>query len=617
MDTAAVRDFYRERAARHDAAAAALSRRSAAIAQGRLVVFLLALAAGVLAERSGEAWGWLVAAALLTGFALLVARHRRVRAAQREEQALADLNEEGVARCRRAWDALPTRSAAVKAPGHHYADDLDLFGPASLTQLLGPHGSAFGAAVLDEWLLVPAGREELPGRQAAVRELAPQPDWRERLALLARRTQRADVPDINRFLAWAESPPALRGPRLTVLPWVLPVSVWLPLLAGIWVPLPPLWLPGALLTLWVAGTTARAAQRALDAASGRDSLFDDFPQLFAHICSAPFVSPALRARQERLGRDGRAAPARLAALRRIMNYADARFSNIHFLLQLATLWDLHVLRALERWKQEDGALVRDWLRAAAEVEALAAFGTLAHDQPDWCLAELVDPARGARFEAERLAHPLLPDEIRIANDVTLGPPGKFLLVTGSNMSGKSTLLRAVGLNTVLALAGGPCCAHALRLTPTRLGTSIRVQDSLSRGISYFMAELQRLKQVVDAAEATPDGFLFLLDEILHGTNTAERRIAARQVIAHLVGTGAIGAITTHDLDLAGEQLGGSALPVHFTEQFGPDGEGGERMTFDYVLRPGLAPSSNALKLMELVGLRPGESTKGQEPSAKR
>ena len=606
-------DFYRQRAAAHEAAAARLTRRSAAIAQARLLTFVAALAAGILGERTGGGAGWVLAGLGAAAFIALVVWHRRVRASLAEARALAALNLEGVARISRDWAALPLRPATLAAAAHPYADDLDLFGPASLTQLLGPHGSASAAAVLDEWLLAPAPAAGVQERQAATRELATLPEWRERLALLARRTGRVQSADIERFLAWAESPPALRRLALDVLPWVLPATVWLPLLAGIWLPIPPLWLPGALATLWLAGTTARAAYHSLNAAFGRESLFADIPQLFAHITGAPFRSAALRALQQRLGTGPIAAPARLAVLRRIMNLADARYSSIHFALQLGVLWDLHVLRALERWKRDSGNEVRDWLRAAAEVEALAAFGTLAHDQPEWCMPSLEPAATEPRFAAEQLAHPLIPDESRIANDVVLGPPGRFLLVTGSNMSGKSTLLRAVGLNAVMALAGGPCCARSLKLSPLQLGSSIRVQDSLSRGVSYFMAELQRLKQVVDAAEASPGHFLFLLDEILHGTNTGERRIAARRVIAHLVGTGALGAVTTHDLDLLGEALEPLAVPVHFTEQFLTDELGGERMTFDYLLRPGLATSTNALKLMALVGL--DGRTQGRAPGA--
>jgi hypothetical protein len=603
-----VRAWYAERARAHDLAAAASARRSARLAQLRLGVFAAAVLAGLAAERGGGAWAWLGAAAALLVFVVLVARHRRVRTTLAEQQALAALNREGVARVARQWAALPERAAAVTLPATHgYAGDLDLFGPASLTQLLGPHGSASGGAVLDEWLLEPAPAVVAGERHAAVRELAAMAEWRERLALLARRAGHAGGGDIERFLAWAGSPPALGRRALYVLPWLLPALLWIPALAGLLVPLPPLWLPGAVLTLWYAGTSARAAHRAMDAAFGRESLFAAFPELFAHIHGAPFRSAALQQLQARLEGAGRPAHLRIAALRRIMNLADARFSSVHFVLQLAVLWDLHVLRALERWKRENGAAAGDWLRAAGEVEALAVFGTLMHDQPGWCLATFAGDDSRATFTAGQLGHPLIPDDERVANDVTLGPPGSFLLVTGSNMSGKSTLLRAIGLNAVLAQAGAPCCARTLRLAPLRLGSSIRVQDSLARGVSYFMAELERLKQVVDAADANRGRYLYLLDEILHGTNTAERRIAARRVIAHLVDSGAIGAVTTHDLELAtGDELQALAVPVHFTEHFERDDTGTERMSFDYVLRPGLAPSTNALKLMELVGLaRPG------------
>jgi DNA mismatch repair ATPase MutS len=272
-----------------------------------------------------------------------------------------------------------------------------------------------------------------------------------------------------------------------------------------------------------------------------------------------------------------------------------------------------VLFALERWQSISGARVRDWMQALGEAEALSSIATLAHDQPEWPFPELVDDAEPA-FTAEHLGHPLIDDAARVHNDVAVGPPGTFLLITGSNMSGKSTLLRAIGVNAVLAQAGAPVCARRLRMTPLEVYTSIRVQDSLSRGVSYFMAELERLKQIVDAADRVPalrgdagdgggaPGLLFLLDEILHGTNTAERRIAATRVIRHLVETGAIGAVTTHDLTLADQAaLAGAAQLVHFSESF-REHEGAMTMEFDYRLRDGIASSTNALALMRMVGL---------------
>jgi DNA mismatch repair ATPase MutS len=273
-----------------------------------------------------------------------------------------------------------------------------------------------------------------------------------------------------------------------------------------------------------------------------------------------------------------------------------------------SLWDVHVLRSLERWQHAAGTEVRGWLEAVGEFEAIASLATLAHDHPDWTYPQLRADERV--YRATALGHPLLRDDVRVCNDVVVGPPGSFLLVTGSNMSGKSTLLRALGVNAVLAQAGAPVCARELSMPPLDVHTSIRVQDSLARGVSYFMAELERLKQIVDAAdEAARAGDamqLFLLDEILHGTNTAERRIAARRVIRHLVDTGGLGAVTTHDLELAEEPLlAPSAHLVHFRETFREEENEESHLTFDYRLREGLATSTNALILMKLVGL-PGD-----------
>jgi DNA mismatch repair ATPase MutS len=259
---------------------------------------------------------------------------------------------------------------------------------------------------------------------------------------------------------------------------------------------------------------------------------------------------------------------------------------------------------LERWKRQGGKDARRWLTTLGEAETLAALAGLQFDQPTWTLPAITPD--GDAYQATRIGHPLLRDDVRVHNDVTIGPPGTFLLVTGSNMSGKSTLLRAIGVNAVLAQAGGPVCAAALTLPPVELWTSVRVQDSLERGVSFFLAELQRLKLIVDAAtRAREQGgprVLYLLDEILQGTNTVERSIAARRIIAYLVEQGALGAVSTHDLALADDpRLRQAAEAVHFTDTVG-EGPHAPPMSFDYRLRPGVATTTNALRLMRLIGL---------------
>jgi DNA mismatch repair ATPase MutS len=309
---------------------------------------------------------------------------------------------------------------------------------------------------------------------------------------------------------------------------------------------------------------------------------------------------------------GGEAPAVLARLARLSGWSELRRGSpiVHFAVQAVTLWDFHVYFALHRWRARDGRHVRGWIDALGSVDALATLAMIRADEPGWATPR-VDPAIDA-LRATALGHPLLPGDRRVENDVEVGPRGTILLITGSNMSGKSTLLRAIGLNAVLAQAGAPVCATALAMPPGDLQTSIRVQDSLELGLSYFMAALARLKQIVDVALRQGSGqaergvapgraLLYLLDEVLQGTNSVERGIAVRAVVRHLLDARAIGVMTTHDLALAGEDpLDTAARLAHFTEQVHADGT----MTFDYRLRPGLATSTNALRLMQLMGITP-------------
>jgi DNA mismatch repair ATPase MutS len=292
-------------------------------------------------------------------------------------------------------------------------------------------------------------------------------------------------------------------------------------------------------------------------------------------------------------------------LHRLLDLAEVRRSMLYLPIQAFTLWDFHVLLRLERWQVRAGRHARSWISALGEMDALAALSALHFDNPNWAFPDIVAEAEPL-IEATDLGHPLLADDVRVGNDVRIGPPGSFLLITGSNMSGKSTLLRAIGTNVVLARAGAPVCAAALRLPPVILETSMRIHDSLQQGLSHFMAELERLKGVVETArrvEAEGDGsMLYLLDDIFQGTNTVERQIAARKVIDYLLTTGAIGGVTSHDLQLADtEPLKSACDPVHFTERI-EEGSTDTAISFDYKLRPGIATSKNALKLLEIVGL---------------
>jgi DNA mismatch repair ATPase MutS len=283
--------------------------------------------------------------------------------------------------------------------------------------------------------------------------------------------------------------------------------------------------------------------------------------------------------------------------RRKVGWFDLRHNGlVHPFINAVLLWDIHCVLALERWQSYAGGAVRGWFHALGELEALSSLASLAHDEPSFVFADVVDGP--AVFDASELGHPLIDAPQRVPNDVSLPEPGRALLVTGSNMSGKSTLLRAMGLAHVMALAGAPVCASRLRLAHSTLRTSIRVSDSLERGVSHFYAELSKLKAVVDAASGQKP-LVFLLDEILHGTNSRERQIGARWVLSELLRKNAIGAVSTHDLELCRlpDALMLKVKMVHFRESV-HDG----KMTFDYRLRPGPVTEGNAVRLMRLVGL---------------
>lgn len=584
---------------------AALHARWNLVANLRLLAFVMAAGCGIWAVRARALP--LGGAALLAfvGFLVLVRHHARLGAARQRAEAARAVNEEAVWRLRRDWTRLPPRAAADAPPGHPYAHDLDLLGRASLWHLLGTDATPMGAATLRAWLLAPAAPATIRARQAGVAELAGALDLRDALQVQGRLAA-GPSPDPEPFLRWAEGEPWLtRRPALLWMARLLPLAVWATL--ALWltgIVTFPLWLVALFSVEIVWQSFGRRAVRLLTSVTAQEGAFRHYAGSFGVLDGASFAAPVLAALQTDLAAGGHSAYQQMRRLERIARFVIPPSAMAHGVLQRLFLWDFQVLAALGGWQATAGGRTRRWLAALGEVEALAALAGLAHAQPAWAFPAIEEEARA--LDATALGHPLLPDETRVANDVLVGPPGRFLLVTGSNMSGKSTLLRALGVNAVLAGAGGPVCAAALRMPPVDLWTSMRIQDSLAQGVSYYLAELQRLKAIVDAARRDGGGdgriLLYLLDEMLQGTNTAERQIAARRIIGHLVRQGAIGAVSTHDLHLADTPaMAEAARPVHFTEHF-VDGPDGPAMTFDYRLRPGVATSTNALRLMAIIGL---------------
>jgi hypothetical protein len=603
--------YYEQQVAAHTARRDAEAAVSVRISRLRLATVVPAIALLVLAgARTFSPAALTAGLVLLLVFLVLVVWHARVEQRVEWHDALRTVNLHALARIGRAWDRLPP--AEEPPPGiedHPYAQDLDLFGRASLLQWLGPAATAAGARTLQDWVLAPAPASEIANRQRAVAELSAAVEWREHFAAHGRLAERVRRAELEAFLRWAESAGPFTRPtilRLRVAVLAITAAIWVLIaLQAAGVAEAAYWLIPVVAGMILSFVTAIHIHGEFNRALVVDQAFARYADLFAHAVHAPGDAALLGAIRTRLASSGADAPECLRQLNRILGFAQLRAGAaiFHFPIQALTLWDFYVFFALDAWRRRVGSSVRGWMNAVGDLDALSALARVRADNPAWALPEVID----ARIEevkqirASNLGHPLIPDARRVGNDVEVGPPGTVLLITGSNMSGKSTLLRAIGLNAVLAQAGGPVCAAALRVPDLDIETSIRVQDSLEHGLSYFMAALARLKGVLDRARRRDDGriVLYLLDEILQGTNTGERAIAVRGVARHLLEAGAIGVMTTHDLGLAAEEpLNTAGRLAHFTELVDVHGT----MTFDYRLRPGLATSRNALRLMRLIGI---------------
>lgn len=570
------------------------SRRSSRTSNARLVCFLAILVVGWLAFGTRDLGiGWI--APPIAAFVGLVVLHDRI--LRREERAgrIRRFYEDGLARLEDRWAGRGDPGDRYRDPHHPYADDLDVFGPGSLFELLATTRTATGSDRLARWLQAPADAPTIRQRQAAIEELRPRLDLRLRMALAG--DESSSTLQQSQLEAWAAAPAA-------ALPaWIRPVAILATsaTLGGL-----ALWIfttagpaPFFLALLIQCGLAIGWRGRVAPILAAADTPVQSLARtaaLLRCIEGERFEAPLLEALASRLETTGHTPSQELEALHRLVDRRDVRANQFFAPFAALLMWGTHVALALERWRARCGPQLPVWVDAAGEIEALCALSTFAYENPDDPFPEIADD--GPVFEGRGLGHPLLPRDRCVRNDLRLGRRPQALVMSGSNMSGKSTMLRTVGCNTILALAGAPVRASALRLTPLAIAASIRIVDSLRDGQSHFMAEITRLRQVVGISQG-PLPALFLLDEILHGTNSHDRRIGAEAVIRGLVERGALGIVTTHDLALteivpASE---GRLENVHFEDHL----EAGA-MHFDYRLRDGVVEKSNALALMRSVGL---------------
>ena len=394
---------------------------------------------------------------------------------------------------------------------------------------------------------------------------------------------------------------------LAALLTVLALASLVLLARGIWPPVVIVLVAGGLLRHWH-GTQIEAV---LHSAGGFARDLSVLSGALARLERERFTSPRLAALHARIESPDAPASADIRRFERLVEAHDWEHNLVFTPIAVLLLWSTHIAWMLEDWRRVHGPQVRGWLDTVGEFEALSSLATYHFEHPADPFPQLL-PGGHASIAADGLGHPLLPVARAVRNDVSLGGATRVLVVSGSNMSGKSTMLRTVGINAVLAFAGAPVRAHRLVLSPFALGATLRIQDSLLEGRSRFYAEITRVRTIVDAARESP--LLFLLDELFHGTNSHDRVVGAAGVLRSLLDRGAIGLVTTHDLALTAiaARLGSQAMNVHFEDRF----DGGD-MQFDYRMKPGPVTRSNAIALMRAVGLEVEEEEEEEEGSGVR
>ena len=502
----------------------------------------------------------------------------------------------GLDRLTNQWAGKRSPGTEFLDPHHPYAADLDLFGRGSVFELLNAAQTQIGRATLARWLLQRAAPDEIRARHQAIDELRPNLNLREELAGLSEDVQSHVHTDT--LTAWANQPILLKpgAARLAAfgLPWVTLLLFVIGRSNGEWRPF-LLSLAAQGLLAWTYQRRVRQVIRTLDSPV-RD--LNWLSGLLDRLEKQRFQTARLGQLQAGWQTEGTSASSAIRRLAKRFEWLDSRQNILFAPVLIFLLWGTQFAFAIEAWRRRFGPKIQPWLQGLGEMEALSSLASHAFEHPHDPFPELLAEGTSPVMEGDALGHPLIPEDRCVKNNVRLDAEHPLLVISGSNMSGKSTWLRTLGVNLVLAQAGAPVRARSLRLTPQQVGASIRTVDSLQEGVSRFYAEITRLRQLIQMSDRLPP-LLFLLDELLGGTNSHDRRVGAASIVRSLIQRGAIGLITTHDLALT--QIAGEVNPpganFHFEDQL----EHG-RMSFDYQLRAGIVEKSNALALMRSLGL---------------
>lgn len=589
---------YRNRIERYGRLREKLQSRYDRISTARILLFLLAVVLLIRGIYSAHPSFYTAAALLaLLVFSVAVAIHRRVADAVSKIEALLSINREGLTRLQDGWAKFPLTGGEFLDGLGPQAADLNILGRNSLFQMCQMTATAIGARRLADRLTGPPDFAALPMRQEAVREISARLAFRQHLLMEGRRLDKR--PDPAPFLEWIATPSYLTENRWLVILQRVSVSltVGLMFLQGLF-DAPPYWIVPLLFQTGVFFRTGNRCRAQYMPALASDSSFLAYGAMFESIEKQRFRADYLKRLHSRLIVHGKGISKRMRRLDKINGALCLHYSILYPFINILLLWDIHYLHRLENWKDKMRGAIDNAFDALAEMEALSSIAGIAYDNPDYAFPR-IEPS-GPPFSARQMGHPLIPGPERVYNDFEISGEGGVALITGSNMSGKSTFVRTVGINLALAFSGGPVAARELSARHCRVLTCIQVLDSIRLHLSHFYGEVKQIKRILDSV-SEPDALpvLYLIDEIFSGTNTKERLLASRGIIQKLAASRSFGLVTTHDLELVTlAEASDRVKNYHFRDDIDEKGN----MVFHYRLHPGPIRSTNALEILKREGI---------------
>ncbi len=589
---------FERRASDYQAGSQSLSRKYNRVATVRILVFVIFLIALVWLANAGIGTAVGIILVLFpVGFGLIVRYHNKVRFERDQQKFLAQINEEELVRLEGKLSQFDPGTPYLDQQ-HPFVNDLDIFGKNSLFQLLNRTTTPSGRTLLAEWLKAPAAKKTIINRQNAIRELKDMLDWRQDFQALGLHGQ-DEKQDIGKLSRWLKEPPRLMHSAVyRILGWTLPITTIALIILSVTMSV------SIYLTLGILLINSLVLRRMLDYVkkitedtSANVGLLKAYSRLIQKIEHSTFADQHLNHLQQAFKHTGFSASSSIARLQQILDFLNSRANMFYVLIDVILMIDIHLVLATENWKKKNEHDVSLWFERIGEFEVLCSLAAFAYANKDYAFPAISDDL--FHFEAQAMGHPLIHAPERVSNNFDLQGKGSIAVVTGSNMSGKSTFLRTIGINTVLALCGAPVCAERMSVSVLQVFTGMRTQDNLEEHVSSFYAELRRIRQLLHSVEEEKQPLLFMLDEILKGTNSKDRHLGSVSLIKQLSEAHAFGLVSTHDLELGNmaEEIK-SVCNFSFNSSIEDD-----EILFDYKLSPEVCHSFNASKLMEKMGIR--------------